>query len=119
MGKLKLLIVAVMSLTLTFTPTVHSQAQVCTKAERMSYTSMNLKYGLASLDQTPEAYLELTGQIDKAIKVAKNKKWKALVKRFQKAVLKDVEDETVGVYGSSSSYADLSNLNNALRTANC
>ena len=118
MGKLKLLTVAVMSLTLTFTPTVHSQAKVCTKAERMSYTSMNLKYALASLNQTPEAYLGLTEQIDKAIKVAKNKKWKALVKRFQKAVLKDIEDKAVGVYGSSSSYEEMF-LSNALRTVNC
>ena len=86
MGKLKILTVAVMTLTLTFTSTVQSNAAPCSAKEDKLLTNLLMPWATATMmgDLDP-----LYAALDKAIKGTKSKKLKAVLRKLETAIEED------------------------------
>ena len=94
MRKLKILTVAVMTLTLTFTSTVQSNAAPCSAKDGKNLTNLLVEYMVAKNvgDLDP-----LFAAIDKAIKGTKSKKLKAVLTKLETAVEEDGEVNDFGL----------------------
>ena len=104
MGKLKLLTVAVMSLTLTFTPTVQSNAKTCSATDRTNIDQLALAHLYATVYTTePKRYGTLTKRLDTAIKATKSTKLKTQLVKLKREIFTEyVENGEILTIGRTS-----------------
>ena len=88
MRKLKILTVAVMTLTLTFTSTVQSNAKSCSATDSTNIDKVALAHVYATLYKTePKRYGTLTKRLDTAIKATKSTKLKTQLVKLKREIL--------------------------------
>ena len=94
MKKIKLLTIALMSLLLTFTPMVQSNAKSCSTADQTRIDEVALAMVYTYTFQTQERYAALTKKLETAISKTKNSKLKAKLVKLKREIFNEVVANT-------------------------